>query len=128
MIIAVKKGRTDIVRLLLDAKANPILQNKSGHTALSHAASEGHVEIVKLLLCLPKLGPTVEPNLLGAALFHAASAGCVDIVKLWLVASADVTFEVQRYNGRTAIAMAAKYGHEAVVPRRKVKGPRWILQ
>jgi len=42
-------GHTEIVKLLLEAKADVNLQNTSGRTALIWASREGHTEIVKLL-------------------------------------------------------------------------------
>lgn len=43
-------GNTKLIQILLDKGANPNLQRKDGRTALMDAASENHLEIVKLLL------------------------------------------------------------------------------
>jgi hypothetical protein len=45
--IACALRRVEIVKLLLDAGADPNLQDKIGKTALTHAV--GHIEITKLL-------------------------------------------------------------------------------
>jgi hypothetical protein len=50
IIDAARRGRTDVVKLLLDKGTNVDMQNNYGQTALMWAASEGHTEIVKLLL------------------------------------------------------------------------------
>ena len=47
---AAKKGRTDIVKLLIEAGANVNVTNKNGSTPLHIAADHGHTEIVKLLI------------------------------------------------------------------------------
>ena len=47
---AAKSGRCDIGRLLLEAGANPNIQNFHKETPLHIAVREGHLEFVKLLL------------------------------------------------------------------------------
>ncbi len=47
---AAMHGRTSIVKMLLDAGANPKLQSESGTQALHWAVANGHVEVVKRLL------------------------------------------------------------------------------
>lgn len=43
------KGHEDIVKLLLDSKANVDPKNRNGQTPLSLAAQNGHLAIVDLL-------------------------------------------------------------------------------
>ena len=80
--------------------------------ALIKAADEGHVEIVDLLLNSIVEG---EEN----ALIKASGSGHVDVVRLLLSRGADVNMRV--WSGdpdgewRTALKMARKGGHNAVV-------------
>ncbi len=48
--LAAMYGRTQVVKLLLDAGANPKLQSETGTQALHWAVSNGHSEVVQLLL------------------------------------------------------------------------------
>lgn len=50
MIYAAQKGHTEIVKLLLDADADPNIQAIDGSTALILAVELRHKEIVRLLL------------------------------------------------------------------------------
>jgi len=43
-------GDAEIVRLLLEARANPFARESNGETALHKAGENGHAEVVKLLL------------------------------------------------------------------------------
>ena len=46
---AAASGHTEIVRLLLHAKADLNIQTENGYTASMCAAASGHTEIVELL-------------------------------------------------------------------------------
>ena len=50
LILAIHRGHTEIVRLLLEAKADVNVSTKKGLTALFLAAHKGHTEIIRLLL------------------------------------------------------------------------------
>lgn len=43
-------GHKDIVKLLLEHKANPNSTTTAGHTPLHIAAREGHVQTIRILL------------------------------------------------------------------------------
>ena len=45
-----KRGLVNVVRLLLDKRADPNVKNSDGETPLHHAALEGHSEVIRLLL------------------------------------------------------------------------------
>lgn len=49
LILAARDGRLEIVKFLLEEKANPLFTNKKGQTALSLALENGHQRIVDLL-------------------------------------------------------------------------------
>ncbi len=50
LAVAASKGYTELVRLLLEWRANPNLPNKDGRTPLHHAVSGGHKDVVIGLL------------------------------------------------------------------------------
>ena len=72
-----------------------------GETALSGASSEGHVEVVRLLL------PTMDVQFCATALINASSAGHVEVVRLLLQSSADVDCQ----HSETALSAASSEGH-----------------
>ena len=88
------------IDVLLDATAEINIPGDDGYTALSHAASEGHVEIVELLL-EAKANVNAKDERGSTALCGAASKGHNTVVKLLLEAKADVN--AQDGNGSTAL-------------------------
>ncbi|RUS80523.1 hypothetical protein EGW08_011707 [Elysia chlorotica] len=50
LMVAVEKGRTDILQLLLSIGADPKVVNKKGETALYCALSNGQIECAKILI------------------------------------------------------------------------------
>ena len=50
LIVAARKGHTEIVRLLVDAGADKDSRDNYRWTALLHAASGGQTEVARLLL------------------------------------------------------------------------------
>ena len=83
-------SQTDIVKALLEAKADVNAAHANGGTALSRAASIGNTEIVRMLL---EAGADVDAKsrVVGmTALWQAASRGHAEIVKALLEAKADV--------------------------------------
>ncbi|KAI1356915.1 hypothetical protein F5Y01DRAFT_301082 [Xylaria sp. FL0043] len=125
---AAEEGHEAIVKLLLEAKANPNLQNKFAEanpnlqdqfdqTPLSYAAEKGHEAIVKLLL-EAKANPNLQ-NELGRTplsrtpLLYAITKEHEAIVKLLLAAGANP--DLQDKWGETPLSAAANNGLEAMV-------------
>ena len=54
LMLAVSHGRTDMVRMLLQAGADVNTQDEDGSTALMCASEHGHTDIVKMLLAYPE--------------------------------------------------------------------------
>jgi ankyrin repeat protein len=101
LIGAVKKGRLDVVRLLLDRGADPNLapgfvnQARLGDkTPLIKAAEQGHVEIVSLLLDRGAIIDWIEPDRHQNALILASEKGRLEVVKLLVARGADVNARV----------------------------------
>jgi ankyrin repeat protein len=105
LIRASSRGRTEIVKLLLKAGANPDTKDNYGETALMRASLSGHKDIVILLL---KAGanPDTKDNYGETALMKASYNGHKEIVKLLLKAGADVNLQATR--GDTALMNASK--------------------
>ncbi|VDK79045.1 unnamed protein product [Gongylonema pulchrum] len=53
LILAVKAGRSEVVKCLLDENADPTIIDDHGRTALHHAASINDPDIVRMLLQYP---------------------------------------------------------------------------
>ena len=110
------RGYKDIVKLLLEAKADPNLTYKdtigvTGWTALMNASQDGHKEIVEMLL---DAGADVNAqNSVGlTALALAAGKKHKEIVKILLDANADPTipFENRGHIKWTALLAAIEVG------------------
>ena len=84
----------------------------SGRTALIHAADNGKLEIVQLLL---DKGANINYSsyIGGTSLLYAAGSGYLDIVQLLLDEGADIN--LSNNNGDTSLIIAAKYKNIEVV-------------
>ncbi|KAL4235906.1 KN motif and ankyrin repeat domain [Mactra antiquata] len=78
LMFAVRQGRTDMVKILLDTGADTNIQDDEGSTALMCAAEHGHTEIVKMLLNTPGCDATISDNDESTALSIAMDAGHKD--------------------------------------------------
>lgn len=106
-------GNKEIVELLLNAKADPNIQDLRGNTALILAAEHGKTETVELLLSkgakpniktFTKNMATFRSQNDRTALMEAALEGYKEIVELLLDAEADPN--IQSKNGDTALILA----------------------
>ena len=80
LMIASTNGHSEIVQLLLNAKAKPDLQTENGETALCLAAFRGYPDIVQLLL---EYG--ADPNISnrhGVTAIHAAATGLCTVTAI----------------------------------------------
>ncbi|CAF4384462.1 unnamed protein product, partial [Rotaria sp. Silwood2] len=97
LFCAVKEGRTDIVKYLLDRGANPRVQNHYGVSALWIASRKGMLQIVELLLnagaethVAPFGNQANKLNITGwTPLYAAMKSRKFDVVKLLLKRDAD---------------------------------------
>lgn len=113
------KGHIEIVKLLLEQRADVTLLNNDKECALQIAAFHNHIELVELLLqhythlCLrPKFAVTNESG--KNALLQAAKVGRTKIVKLLLQNSADI-YTQDGMTGENTLSLASRFGHKAIV-------------
>ena len=97
-------GHSEIVQLLLNAKAKPDLQTENGETALHLAALRGYPDVVQLLL---EYG--ADPNISnrqGETAIYAAASGLYIVTA---IARGDIT-SMEVVNTLTTV-MSGKYEH-----------------
>ncbi|CAE7230422.1 Ank3 [Symbiodinium natans] len=108
----VRDGHVEVLRSLLQARADKDSKNAFGDTALICASRQGHVEIARSLL---EAGTNMDlQNFDGeTALLCASGKGHIEVVRLLLAegASKDLT----NGEGTTALTRAAGKGHFGVV-------------
>jgi hypothetical protein len=105
--IAARYGQTDVVELLLEAKALPEVTSKSGVTPLMLAAWQGHLAVVKALL---EKGVTVTPadSEGQTALMYAAASGNADVVQMLLDHNAQANHKSKIGTNALSIALERK--------------------
>ncbi|MFC1478069.1 ankyrin repeat domain-containing protein [Candidatus Margulisiibacteriota bacterium] len=110
LMVAAKRGRTEVVKLLIEAGADLNLKNVEDRTALMIAAEKGHTEIIKLLI---EAGADLNAECYGQpVLIWAAISGHTEVVKILTKSGADLE---AMYVGATALIWAAKEGHTEIV-------------
>jgi Ankyrin repeats (3 copies)/Ankyrin repeats (many copies) len=110
--LAASNGHSEVVKLLLEAKAEVDSKSNYGRTPMSWAAWNGHSEVVKLLLEAKAEVDSKDSN--GRTpMSLAAWNGHSEVVKLLLEAKAEV--DSKDSNGRTPMSWAAWNGHSEVV-------------
>ncbi len=106
---AVQRDNGDLVDYLLQRRARLNTRNRNGETALSLAAYQGKLAVVKRLV---EAGSDV--NLYGwPPLIYAAFNGHAAVVDYLLQKGAEINATTA--NGSTALLFAARFGHLAVV-------------
>jgi ankyrin repeat protein len=105
--------RVAIIKLLLECKADPNLQNDYGSTPIVLAAQDGRTDAVHLLL-QSGADVKVRSSSGSTSLHRAARDGHLDTVKL-LVEEGAADCNYKKSDGSTALYMAARYGHTSTV-------------
>jgi len=109
--LACRNGNAEMVKLLLDAGADPNQELNGGETPLMTAARTGSAGCIRLLL---EKGAEIDAKERGqTALMWAAAKGHADVVKLLLDKGAD--FKTSLDSGFTAFLFAVRAGHSPVV-------------
>lgn len=109
---AASHGKTRMVKVLLENRADYNAENKAGYTAIHLAAKNGHLQIVQIMV---SFGVNLESqNIEGHSPLHvAAISGELDVVKWLALNGANV--KAKDMGGRSAIALAKQNRHEDVV-------------
>ncbi|KAI4880822.1 hypothetical protein NFI96_031838, partial [Prochilodus magdalenae] len=82
LMLAVSHGRTAMVQVLLDCKADVNIQDNDGSTALMCASEHGHIEIAKLLLDTTECDTSLKDKAGHTALSVAIKASHSEIIDL----------------------------------------------
>lgn len=102
-------GSGEVLRLLLEQKANPDLQNENGETALTRACASVHRDKVQMLIAAGA-DPNLQDKDGNTALMIACKFGRKDVVKALLDAGAKVN--IADNDGRTAIAKISPFASD----------------
>ena len=105
-------GRSKAVSLLLEASANPNLQQKDSVTPFIMASWNGHTEIVSLLLKV-NANPNLQADDGATPLTKASQNGHADTVSFLLKANANPNLPTD--DGATHLFMASQEGHSDIV-------------
>ena len=111
LLMAAEVGRAEVVKMLLDEKADLSIRDQQGRTALMLAASQGEPRTVKTL-CDDREDGTInaQDSLYGVtALSLACRDGHEEAAQILLNATAQVNLKDKC--GRTALMAACSYGH-----------------
>lgn len=121
VMLAVFQNNLDIVKQLVELKADVNYTDKHGWAAIHHAAKCGHVAIIQYLIEICKVDPNQRGNNNAGctSLMLAASENYLDVVQQLVKFKADVNIR-SKYHGkgkvsRTAIQFAMYKGHLEVV-------------
>jgi ankyrin repeat protein len=93
LIIASAQGHSSVVEYLIKTGADASLVHENGVNALMYAASNNHVDTMKLLLDLGKIDVEAKHTNKGTALLEATTAGAVDAIKLLVERGAITDFQ-----------------------------------
>ncbi|MBL4601587.1 MAG: ankyrin repeat domain-containing protein [Emcibacteraceae bacterium] len=107
-------GQLSIIKLLLDAKADPNIPDKNGQTALSFASKFGHLEIVQILL---KFGAFVDQDVTGfcySSLQEAAKSNHEEVVKTLIGYGAEIDKTNKNISGGTPLMDACSLGYKRI--------------
>ena len=113
LMIAAQGGYSTVVKVLLEASANPNLADEdTGGTPLIYAVESGDVETASLLL---EAGADINSqNITGkTALMKAAEFGNVEIAKTLLQSGADIN--IKNHEGKLALNYAQDKKHTEIV-------------
>jgi ankyrin repeat protein len=110
---AAQLNREDLVKLLVEAGANPNAKTRYGIAPLTLACTNGSAAIVELLLA-HKADPTVANNEGATALMTCARTGNVDAMRPLIVRGANVN-AVEGFRGQTALMWAASENNAEAV-------------
>jgi ankyrin repeat protein len=105
LILASSEGRTKVVRYLLEeTETNVNVKDKKGGTALLYAVTNGHLDVVKLLV-EGRANPNSQDRYGDTALHYASISDNMAIIQ-YLVERAGSDPSVKNSDGKTALDIA----------------------
>jgi hypothetical protein len=110
---AAKEGNAKILLQLVELGTPPDKKDIWGTTPLWHAASKGHIDVVRVLLGTNAVDVNAESVSQRTPLFWSAASGHVEIVKLLLGHGAQQDYTDT--DGRSPLAIANYHGRAEVV-------------
>ena len=116
---AAENGNAEIVAMLIEAKANPNAQDRTGKTPVTVAAERGQAAALKALLAANG-DPNVRDQVQGSPLLWASGLGPPETVGMLLTAGANPN--IQDVNGMTPLMWAAGVGKPETVQMLLSKG------
>jgi len=108
-------NNAQLVKMLLDAGADPDIQDELGQTALMKAGYTGNIEIVKRLLNAGA-DPNIQDENGSTVLFDVINRGHVKVLKLLL--RKGINPNIEDNNNRTALMMADYRGNDEFLEKR----------
>ena len=115
LIHAAREGHLDIVRCLVEAKANVEATDDEGNTAIILAAKVGEMNMVQYLVKEARANLEETNDKGQTALIEAAQNGDLDVVQCLLEAKATVGIEESTLDYRPPLMHAARFGRLNVV-------------
>ena len=116
---AAESGNMDVVRMLLESKANPNAQDRTGKTPVTIAAERGKADVLKALLAAGG-DANARDQVKGSPVLWASGLGTPETVQILLDAKADPN--IQDVNGMTPLMWAAGVGRPETVTILLAKG------
>ena len=110
--ISLRFENAEIVKLLLERGADPVIPNNNKYTPLHSAARRGNTEICRLLLEDPRVKGIFKEGGVMKPLCLACMSGNLETCELFLRNGADVVSKSS--TGYTALHIACFFGHEEI--------------
>jgi len=123
MMAASEKGHHEVVKALLEAKADvngKASRDLQNYTALMWASENGHAEVVGVLIAAGAQVHAVDSKTVSNSLMKASREGHVDVVRALIAGGADVNSH--NVDLDTPLSLATDAGHQDVVEILKSAG------
>jgi ankyrin repeat protein len=113
LYVAVNQGKDDVVKALINKRADVNIARINGWTPLMFAAEKGHLTITQALLSAPRIDINAKKPDGATALHVAVNQGKDDVVKALIKQGADV--DITDNDGQTPMMVANSLGYMTIV-------------